>query len=99
MPTGALAGKEKASMPSDSATPYICALIATRPRWHSLLNVSLPTVLRQLRAADEILIVADRSDPQEQQLTELRDMLKGVRWTLTRNRRTAGVAGTWNTGL
>ncbi len=79
--------------------PSVAALIATRPRFDSLLHVALPSVCRQRRRADCLVIVSDhRSFTREEELA-LRAMVGSMPLHLLVNRLSPGAAGTWNTGL
>jgi glycosyltransferase involved in cell wall biosynthesis len=80
-------------------TPYVTALIATRPRWKSLISVSLPSLLKQTWRPHEVVIVADSRPLSPSECASVKGQLARHQITILRNDRMAGVAGSWNTGL
>lgn len=70
-------------------------MLATCGRAELLINRALPSIARQIRAADEILVIEDGAS------TDLAACLKAANSAakLLRNRRTAGLSGALNTGL
>lgn len=84
--------------------PIVVALIPTRNRPELLRNRSLPSVLRQTRAPNHIIVVDDSSPhlryETRQAVTALRESHPSApAVTLLANTRAAGAAGAWNTGL
>ncbi|WP_284259497.1 glycosyltransferase [Acidocella aquatica] len=80
-------------------TPYVAVLIATRPRWQSLISVSLPSLLKQAWQPQEVVIVADSRPLSPMESACMKEQLAGMHVTFLRNNRLAGAAGSWNTGL
>ena len=84
--------------------PIVVALIPTRNRPELLRNRSLPSVLRQTRAPDHIIVVDDSSPhlryETRQAVTALSESHPSApAVSLLTNKRAAGAAGAWNTGL
>jgi len=79
--------------------PYVAVLMATRPRWQSLISVSLPSLLKQTWRPQEVVIVADSRPLSGEERAAVRGQLTGLHVTILRNDRLAGAAGSWNTGL
>lgn len=77
----------------------ITTLIATRPRIESLLDVALPSVLRQIRRPDRIVVVSDGRPFSKAEEGALLQASGGLSLNLLTNRFSQGAAGTWNTGL
>ncbi len=80
-------------------TPYVAVLIATRPRWQSLISVSLPSLLKQVWQPQEVVIVADSRPLSPMESAYVKEQLMGLHVTFLRNNGLAGAAGSWNTGL
>lgn len=78
---------------------FVSALIATKPRWSSLLATALPSLMKQVRAPDELVVVADGRKFTETERATLLQFTGGLPLRLLQNSRLAGAAGTWNTGL
>lgn len=74
-------------------------LIATRARLDSLVGVSLPSISRQVRKPDLIVLVADEAEISDQKASELAGIVSPVELVGLRNSRAPGVSGAWNTGL
>lgn len=77
----------------------VIALIATTPRVDLLRSRALPSIQRQSRCLDAVVIVSDR---RALSVEETRDSALTVPRCPTHflaNNRTRGVAGAWNTGL
>lgn len=79
--------------------PSVATLIATRPRFDSLLQVALPSVLKQSRRANCLVIVSDHRSFTGEEERALRAMVGEMPLQLLTNRLSSGAAGTWNTGL
>jgi len=77
----------------------LATLIATNNRWDLLTGVSLPSVRRQTRRPDWVVIVNDGTPFNADQEHYLCDLFPDVSVIITGNRRTRGAAGAWNTGL
>jgi len=90
---------EKFEPMQGNGQPFITALIATMPRWRSLTEISLPSVLKQSRRPDCLLIVSDQRPFADCEVTALRDLAEGIHLHLLCNQLAPGAAGTWNTGL
>jgi len=83
------------------ATPEepVYALIATKNRWRLLSDLSLPSVKRQTRPPDLVVVVNDGHDFSHVQHHVLSEMMGTIPTVILRNGRIPGVAGAWNTGL
>ena len=77
----------------------ITALIASRPRVESLLEVALPSVLGQIRRPDRLVIVSDRRSFSKKEEETLLNAAGGCPLQVLSNRFSQGAAGSWNTGL
>lgn len=77
----------------------LATLIATNNRWGLLTGVSLPSVRRQTRRPDWVVIVNDGDPFDADQEHYLCGLLPDVSVIIIGNRRTRGTAGAWNTGL
>lgn len=77
----------------------ITALIASRPRVASLLEVALPSVFGQIRRPDRLVIVSDRRSFSKKEEETLLNAAGGCPLHVLSNRFSQGAAGTWNTGL
>lgn len=76
-------------------TRVLVAMVATHKRIDLLLQRSLPSVLRQFRMADRIVVIDDGKDQHlRDQLAEAAPIAE-----LLENRRTKGLSGALNTGL
>lgn len=77
----------------------IAALVATRPRPHSLCEMSLPSIARQTRKPDLVVIVCDSRDMTVDEVEACKHRVPDCELIVLRNQGLPGVAGTWNTGL
>ncbi len=77
----------------------LVVLIASRPTLEYLVSVSLPSVIRQSRLPDEMVIVADKTPFTDVQQQVIAQCLAGIPVSFLHNRRAPGAAGAWNTGL
>lgn len=84
---------------SRRGSPFIAAVVATRPRWNSLVHVALPTILFQRRLPNVLVIVSDDRAFTPQEAAHLRTVAGRIDLRLIKNRRSPGAAGTWNTGI
>ena len=80
-------------------TPYVAVLIATRPRWRSLVSVSLPSLLRQTWSPQEVVIVADSKPLTSEECAAVKEQFAGPYVRFLHNEGLPGAAGSWNTGL
>lgn len=76
----------------------LAALIATRDRPALLADRALPSVTRQIRSPD-ILIVVDDSGPEHRAANRATVESCGTPAVYIENARTPGASGAWNTGL
>jgi hypothetical protein len=77
----------------------ITAVIATKPRWTSLTQVSIPSVVKQTRRPDRLLVISDRYALEISELRTLRELADGIPVEVLSNQLAPGAAGTWNTGF
>lgn len=82
-----------------SKKPFITALIATRPRFSSLIAVAVPSILKQTRRPDRLIIVSDKRPFTTPEASRLIAMSEDIETHVLCNRFASGAAGTWNTGL
>src|SRR6266404_9614001 len=77
-----------------------CAVVmATCGRHNLLRTLSLPSVRRQTCAPILAILVDDGCGVSPDNVRELSASLFGIELVLLKNRRSAGAAGAWNTGL
>jgi len=77
----------------------IIGLMATCPRETALKEVSVPSIARQIRLPDALVIVSDRYDLSVSTLKELKATAPLLGIHSLSNTRIPGAAGAWNTGL
>ena len=77
----------------------IVGLMATHPRETSLRNVSIPSIARQSRLPDALVIVSDTCRLPESAEKVLQALLPQTPIYSIPNLRAKGAAGAWNTGL
>ena len=77
----------------------IIGLVATCPRTEALLTTSIPSIAQQLRLPDALVIVTDRQCLPSDRRQALQALLPKTNVHFLANTRSAGAAGTWNTGL
>lgn len=73
--------------------------MATRPREAALKSMSIPSIARQTRSLDALVIVTDRSRIATSTENELQALLPCTMIYNMPNSHAQGVAGAWNTGL
>ena len=73
--------------------------MATRPREAALKSMSIPSIARQTRSLDALVIVTDRCRLAASTENELQALLPSIRIHNIPNSHIQGVAGAWNTGL
>ena len=73
--------------------------MATRPREAALKSMSIPSIARQTRSLDALVIVTDRCRLAASTENELQALLPSTRIHNMPNSHVQGVAGAWNTGL
>jgi len=83
----------------DAIVAPIYALIATKDRWDLLREVSLPSVRRQTRLPNLVVVINDGHLLSHDQQLILAKIMGTIPTVVLPNRRAAGVAGAWNTGL
>lgn len=83
--------------------PIIALVTTSGKRTKSLIGKALPSVLRQTRLPDAVIVVDDNQDEKEFDTIrqEIEQRVQRVHILLYRNRRTKGFSGTgaWNTGF
>ena len=77
----------------------IIGLVATYPRVQALLTTSVPSIAKQSRLPDALVIVSDRECLSSDACQTLQFILPNTEVHFFENHRRKGVAGTWNTGL
>lgn len=77
----------------------VVALLASIPRLDSLRSLALPSIARQSKPPEHVVLVTDRQALSKRCTTELADTLAGLPLTVLNNTRPAGAAGSWNTGI
>jgi glycosyltransferase involved in cell wall biosynthesis len=77
----------------------IAALIATRPRMDGLLSTSLPSLRRQQRHPDCLVIVSDERPLDADEVNRCAVCCEGIQIQVLANTRAPGAAGAWNTGI
>jgi len=77
----------------------VIGLIATLPRYESIVSRALPSMLAQVRQLNHIVIVCDCRDLTTKEKTSISSISGITPVTIVKNTRTAGAAGTWNTGI
>lgn len=77
----------------------VAVLIATRPRVECLLNTSLPSILRQSRPPDIVVLVPDARSLTDDEALRCRAALNGIPLHNLSDVQGAGLAAAWNAGL
>jgi SAM-dependent methyltransferase/GT2 family glycosyltransferase len=77
----------------------LVALVATKHRSALLASRSLPSIASQSHRCDALILVDDSPDPASLEHSRQLAHDLGLPVQALRNRRTAGAAGAWNTGL
>lgn len=77
----------------------IATIIATRPRVERLINMSLPSVARQRRVPDIVLLVPDSSGLPEEDRRLCQETLAGIPLLVLPSVQGAGLAAALNSGL
>lgn len=77
----------------------VIVLIATRPDVDVVLKFALPSVLRQKRRPDSVVIVSDSRPMTETEQDQIKSQTKDIPLFILNNTRLNGAAGTWNTGI
>ena len=77
----------------------VIGLIATWPRIAHLRSSAIPSIARQIRMPDALVLVSDRSKLPDADVLSLQAALPQPEICTLFNTRMAGVAGAWNTGL
>lgn len=77
----------------------IAALIATRPRIACLIATSLPSIARQRRAPDAVLLVPDSRPLSDAERLQCQAALPGIPLTILNHVHGAGAGAAWNAGL
>lgn len=77
----------------------VVALMASMPRFDSLMNVSLPSIANQTRPPERIVLVTDRVALTESEQSGITTAVSPIPVTFLINERCQGAAGSWNTGL
>ena len=85
----------------DNTRLLIAAVVATHNRPELLANRSLPSIVRQTRPPDYLIVVDDSDTRYRQQNAETTAGVVAPRTRIMHleNRRTAGASGAWNTAL
>ena len=78
---------------------HIIGLVTTLPRVDALLTTSIPSIARQSRLPDALVIVADQLGLPTDARQALRALLPAIEVHFLENTHTTGAAGSWNTGL
>lgn len=81
------------------AAEPVFALVATKNRWNLLARVSLPSVRRQTRPPDLLVLINDGQAFSQDQQRRLSEIMGPIPVVVLGNYQAAGVAGAWNTGL
>jgi len=84
---------------SNAARPGCAVVIATKGRHDQLRSISLPSVCRQICSPAKVVLVADACDVSGALAREYALLLGALELVVLANRRAAGAAGAWNTGL
>lgn len=79
----------------------VAVLIATRGRRELLEMRSLPSISKQTRRPDYLVLIEDTTDPRRPSTRRVlhRRAFPGTKFLAARNARSPGVSGAWNTGL
>jgi glycosyltransferase involved in cell wall biosynthesis len=77
----------------------VAALVATKNRHVLLCERSLPSIRKQLRPPDLVVLVNDGEEWSSMERARIRSTLNGLNTHLTANSRTPGAGGAWNSGL
>jgi glycosyltransferase involved in cell wall biosynthesis len=80
-------------------TTAVCALTATNGRLAELTGTSLPSIQRQTRCPEHVLVIDDGEDIDEAGTAEIGLALAPIPFTLLGNTTAPGAAGAWNHGL
>lgn len=92
-------GSESVKSSLENGKCMLRTLIASRPRFESLINVALPSVLAQVRRPDDIVIVSDRFPFTKDEEAAILRAAGDLPVQVLTNRLSEGAAGAWNTGL
>lgn len=79
--------------------PFVVVVVATKNRPQLLAQRSLPSVIAQTRAPDQIVVVDDSAPNTRTQNLQTVEALDLQRLTYLVNHRTCGASGSWNTAL
>lgn len=93
--------RAKVDLETRRETKSVAVLIATRGRRELLQSRALASVARQLRAPEYLVVIEDTLDPRRESTRRAihrRDFPK-TKLIVSRNVRSPGVSGAWNTGL
>lgn len=77
----------------------VFVLMASIPRFESLMNISLPSIVSQTRLPERIVLVTDRVALSESEQFSITSAVAPIPVTFLNNERCQGAAGSWNTGL
>lgn len=77
----------------------LIGLVATYPRIEALMTTSIPSIAKQSRLPDALVIVTDRQSLPTNARQALQTMTPKTEVHFLENARSSGAAGTWNTGL
>ena len=77
----------------------VIGLVATRPREMALKIISMPSIARQIRPPDAVVVVCDREILPTKIESELQALLPHTKVHYLLNSQEKGAAGAWNTGL
>lgn len=77
----------------------VIVLIATRPDVDVVLKFALPSILRQKRPPDSIVIVSDSRPMTVVEQDKIRSQIIDIPLFILSNSRIKGAAGSWNTGI
>lgn len=80
-------------------SPGCVALVATHDRWELLTNLCLPSIRRQSAPPSRVVVVNDGEPLPPAREREIERLLAPIPADVLQNRRAAGAAGAWNTGL
>lgn len=77
----------------------VIALIATTPRYSYLETISLPSIAKQRRKPDAIVLVSDTESISAEQIDPIKTSFGDLPLHVLKNKNAKGAAGTWNTGI
>jgi len=77
----------------------IVVLMATKPRFPDLTNLSIPSIAIQSYKPVEVVLVTDSGELTAHERLQLNSLLVEIKLTVLSNTKTPGAAGAWNTGL